>query len=54
MINPYDAKLNDVYEAKHQCMIANNIVIITDFTKYIKFAKNKYGKRGKCGKCGTC
>ena len=43
MINPYDAKLNNVYEAKHQCMIANNIVIITDFTKYLKFAKNKYG-----------
>ena len=25
MINPYDPSLNDLYEAKHQCMIKNNI-----------------------------
>ena len=28
MINPYDRSKDDLYEAKHQCMISNNINII--------------------------
>ena len=43
MINPYDPSLNDLYEAKHQCMIKNNIKIITDCTEYIDYVNQKYG-----------
>ena len=43
MINPYDPSLNDLYEAKHQCMIKNNIKIITDCTEYIDYIGEKYG-----------
>ena len=43
MINPYDASLNDLYEAKHRCMVENNIKIITDCTEYIDYVDQKYG-----------
>lgn len=43
MINPYDSSLNDLFEAKHQCMIKNNIKIITDCTEYINYVNQKYG-----------
>ena len=43
MINPYDPSLNDLYEAKHRCMIENNIKIITDCTEYIDYIGEKYG-----------
>lgn len=43
MINPYDPSLNDLYEAKHQCIIKNNIKIITDCTEYIDYVNQKYG-----------
>ena len=44
MINPYDHNQDDVYEAKHQCMIKNNVMIMTDidFNKYIEYAKKKF------------
>ena len=29
MICPYDRSLDDLYEAKHQCMLANNVKILT-------------------------
>lgn len=45
MINPYDKSQNDRYEAKHQCMLKNNIVILTtkDYIKYIDYVEFKYG-----------
>lgn len=30
MINPYDRTKDDLYEAKHQCMIENKVTILTD------------------------
>ena len=44
MINPFDRTQDDKYEAKHQCMIKNNVKILTNFDEYIKYVKNKYGK----------
>lgn len=43
MINPFDRTQDDKYEAKHQCMIKNNVKILTNFDEYIKYVKNKYG-----------
>ena len=34
---------NILAEAKHQCMIQNNVIIITDYKKYVDYVKNKYG-----------
>lgn len=34
MINPFNRLLDDAAEAKHQCMINNDIIIITDITPY--------------------
>lgn len=42
MINPYNSLLNEKFEAKHQCMIKNNIIIITDIKKYLSYIKNRY------------
>lgn len=44
MINPYDRSMDGLYEAKHQCMIANNVDIITDCTKYLDYVEEKYTK----------
>lgn len=53
MINPYkrnkytpeELKIrDDIMEAKHQCMIENNIKILTDCSIYIKYINQKYGK----------
>ena len=41
MINPFDRSQDDLYEAKHQCMIANSVNIITDCSKYIEYANSK-------------
>lgn len=30
MINPFNRDEDDIYEAKHQCMIRNNVRIISD------------------------
>ena len=43
MINPYDRTEDDKYEAKHQCMVNNNVIIITDTNKYKQYVINKYG-----------
>lgn len=34
------------YEAKHQCMLVNNVIILTskDYRKYIDYVENAYGK----------
>lgn len=44
MINPFDRTQDDKYEEKHQCMIKNNVKIITNFDTFIKYIQNKYGK----------
>ena len=53
MINPYRRKIDspeivkrrdNLMEAKHQCMIRNNVEIITDCSKYIEYVETKYGK----------
>lgn len=43
MICPYNRDLDDFVEAKHQCMIKNNIKIITDCTEYLNYIRNTYG-----------
>lgn len=35
---------NGLYEAKHQCMLNNNIKIITDYSEYENYIIKKYGK----------
>lgn len=46
MIDPYKKTeyWNNFAEAKHQCMLSNNIEIITDCKLYITYVENKYGK----------
>lgn len=53
MINPYRRKIDkpeivkrrdNLMEAKHQCMIRNNVEIITDCSKYIEYVETKYEK----------
>ena len=44
MINPFDRTQDAKYEAKHQCMIKNNVKIITNTKIYEDYIKNKYGK----------
>lgn len=43
MVNPYDHSLDDLYEAKHQCMIRNRVTILTNASEYINYIKQKYG-----------
>ena len=44
--NPYDHSLDALYEAKHQCCIANNVKILyyKNYKKYLDYVKDKYGK----------
>lgn len=44
MINPYDRTQDGLYAAKHQCMIKNNIKIITDYNQYEDYVNKKYTK----------
>lgn len=46
MQNPYDHTQDSLYEAKHQCMLQNNVAILTskDYKKYIDYVKATYGK----------
>lgn len=45
MVCPWDHTLDELYEAKHQCMIQNNIIILTfkDYYKYLEYIYEKYG-----------
>lgn len=43
MINPYDRRMDGLYEAKHQCMVAHNVKIVTDCKAAIKYVSRKYG-----------
>lgn len=40
--NPYDHSQDDIYEAKHQCALLNNVNIIYDYDKYIDYVNIKY------------
>lgn len=44
MINPWDRSQDGLFEAKHQCMLANNVKIITDCSSYLKYLEDVYGK----------
>ena len=35
---------NELFEAKHQCMIRHNVIIITDCSLYIEYVKTHYGE----------
>lgn len=44
MINPFDRSQDDLYEAKHQCMLVNNVHIVIDCSKYFEYVYDTYGK----------
>ena len=46
MCNPYGHSQDALYEAKHQCMLANDVKILTsnDYKKYIDYVNTTYGK----------
>ena len=46
MVNPFDHSQDLLYEAKHQCMIKNNVKILRpiDYQKYLDYINDKYGK----------
>ncbi len=46
MICPWDHSLDGLYEAKHQCMLKNNVVIYDSYAyqKYLDYVDDKYGK----------
>lgn len=58
MQNPYDHSQDSLYEAKHQCMLKNHVIIILTSSAFIKrirqYVNNKYGKKYlKQFKCKT-
>ena len=46
MINPFNRKLDGLAKAKHQCMIKNNVIILTEneYNFYLKYVKKNYGR----------
>jgi len=46
MQNPWDHSQDGIYEAKHQCIIANNVKIIlqSQCNEYIAYVNDKYGQ----------
>ena len=46
MRNPWDSSLDDLYEAKHQCMLQNNVKIIrvSEMKDILDYIYAKYGK----------
>lgn len=45
MVCPFDHSLDGLYEAKHQCMIRNNVTILKykDYIFYVNYINEKYG-----------
>lgn len=45
MQNPFNHETDGLYEAKHQCMLKNNVRILTSeqYNTYVEYVKNKYG-----------
>lgn len=46
MICPFNRSKDNEYEAKHQCMLANGVQILTgeDYKQYLDYVAEKYGK----------
>lgn len=46
MQNPYDHSMDGLYEAKHQCGLANNVIFLTkiDMDEIIDYVDTTYGK----------
>lgn len=46
MQNPFDSTLNNLFEAKHQCGLKNNVQFWTfkEVFLYLKYIEEKYGK----------
>ena len=46
MVDKLDESKNYIAEAKHQCMIDNNVVILKskEMKKYIDYVEQKYGR----------
>lgn len=42
MINPFDRNQDDLYEAKHRCMLDNGVEIITDCSEYRKYCGKEF------------
>ena len=44
--NPFNHSLDKKYEAKHQCALKNNVIILyeKDYQKYIEYVEEKYGR----------
>jgi len=49
LICMFDRSLDGLYEAKHQCMLENNVYIMLDdeYIEYVKYVENKFGKKFK-------
>ena len=46
MQNPFDHSQDELYEAKHQCMLMNDIVVLknSEYSIFIKYVHSTYGK----------
>ena len=46
MQNPYDHSQDGLYEAKHQCMLKNNVKVLhkVDYDLFVNYVIEKYGK----------
>ena len=44
--NPYNKNQNEICEAKHQCVLKNNVKILyfNNYKKYLDYINDKYGK----------
>lgn len=42
MINPFDRSQDELYNAKYQCALLNNVKFITDATLYLNYVDDKY------------
>lgn len=53
MICLYDRSLDALYEAKHQCMLANNVrlILTEEYQTFINYVEQKYGVHFKVEKC---
>ena len=45
-VNPWNSDLNELYEAKHQCCLDNNVKILytNTYMSYVNYVNDKYGK----------
>ena len=44
MVNPFDRSQDELYNAKYQCALLNNVKFITDATLYLNYVNDKYTK----------